>query len=220
MDSGDPNHKHTAICLVRADVSGLESPRHATEAQRHALRLGYVHLYTVRPPADHSDPIGYALGIAAGLGVAALVVYDLATVDNMPSRVCDVCDLETVIPPQTWAASSPDIVDPAHQHPDHPLTVAEAKRTMQQHIACRAVECPRKSSAYSCLVKAGKIVPPVDTPRERAAARGVLFPPLNADLMASGLPDTRTLRDVLDGLAKPDADPPAVAARLASGHHG
>ncbi|MEV2219406.1 hypothetical protein AB0E01_05955 [Nocardia vinacea] len=168
----------------------------------------------MRPPSDDPDPIGYALGLAAGLGANVLVVYDLATVDNMPSRVCDVCDLETVSPPQTWAASLPGVVDPAHQHPDRPLTVAEAQRTMQQHIACRAVECPRKSSAYNCLVRVGKIVPPLNSPRERAAAHRVPFPPLHADLLVSGIPDPQTLLDVLDGLTNLDAEPRAQALRL------
>jgi hypothetical protein len=219
MNSGEPHYKPAAICLVRADVSGVESDRHAIEVKDHAVRQGYVHLYTVRPPADYSDPIGYALGIAVGLGVAAVVVYDLATVDNMPFRVWDVCDLETVSPPQTWAASLPSIVDPAHEHPNQPLTVAEAQRTMQQHIACRAIECPRKSSAYTRLVKAGKVVPPVDTPRQRAAARGVPFSLPDTRIPISEVPDVRTLLNILDGLTNPDADPCAFAAHLTPGHH-
>ncbi|WP_454197026.1 hypothetical protein [Nocardia sp. Marseille-Q1738] len=43
------------------------------------------------------------LGIAAGLNVAAIVVYDLAQVDDRPARVCEDFDLETVCPPVTWA---------------------------------------------------------------------------------------------------------------------
>lgn len=101
MDSGEPNHKPTAICLVRAEISGEAAPRHALEVQRHAARRGYTHLYTVRPRADDRDPVGYALGIAAGLSVDAMVVYDLETVGNTPSRVCETLDLETVCPPAT-----------------------------------------------------------------------------------------------------------------------
>jgi hypothetical protein len=65
--------------------------------------LGYHYVYTVRPPVDTADPIGYALGIAAGLDVAAIVTYDLAHVDNQPARVCEDFDLETVCPATTWA---------------------------------------------------------------------------------------------------------------------
>ena len=118
--------------------------------------------------------------------------------------------LETVSPPQTWAASLPSSIDPVHVHPNHPLTVVEAQRIMQGHVACRAIRCPRKASAYSLLVRAGKIVPPADTPRERAAARKVPFPPLDADPAVSEIPDIETLLAVLDGLANPDGNPHAV----------
>ncbi len=60
-------------------------------------------MYTVRPPRDVTDPVGFVLGIAAGLAVAAIVVYDLTCVDDLPARVCDAFDLETVCPPITWA---------------------------------------------------------------------------------------------------------------------
>ncbi|MEV6337808.1 hypothetical protein AB0M12_24165 [Nocardia vinacea] len=70
---------------------------------RHAQLLGYEYVYTVRPPRDASDPIGYALGIAAGLDVAALVVFDLAHIDDQPARVCEDFDLETVCSATTWA---------------------------------------------------------------------------------------------------------------------
>lgn len=97
----------TAIGLVRADVSGLDAPRHAVAVERHARSVGLQYVYTVRPPKDHPDPIGYALGIAAGLGVAAIVVYDLAQVDNQPARVCEDFDLETVCTGATWARTAP-----------------------------------------------------------------------------------------------------------------
>ncbi|MBY8862379.1 hypothetical protein K7711_38315 [Nocardia sp. CA2R105] len=96
----------TAIGMVRGEVSGLDAPRHALEVERHATRLGYRYLYTVRPPRDALDPIAYALGIAAGLDAVAVVVYDLAQVDNQPELVCDDFDLETVCPPETWARAA------------------------------------------------------------------------------------------------------------------
>ncbi|WP_454198058.1 hypothetical protein [Nocardia sp. Marseille-Q1738] len=96
-----------AIGLVRGDVSGLHAPRHANEVQRHARTLGYQYVYTVRPPADDRDPVRYALGMAAGLGVEIIVVFDLEHVNNQPALICDEgYDLETVSPQGTWARSA------------------------------------------------------------------------------------------------------------------
>lgn len=92
-----------AIGIMRGDVSGPAAPRHVVAIQRHARALGYQYIYTVRPPQDTPDPIGYTLSIAAGLGVTAIVVYDLACVDSQPTRVCEDFDLETVCPATTWA---------------------------------------------------------------------------------------------------------------------
>ncbi|MCX4097790.1 hypothetical protein [Nocardia sp. alder85J] len=60
----------------------------------------------MRPPIDHADPVGYALGLAAGLDAATIVVFDLSHVDNRPELVCDDFDLVTVCPPQTWARTA------------------------------------------------------------------------------------------------------------------
>lgn len=100
-----------AVGLVRGEVSGLAAPQHAVAVERHARALGLRLVYIVRPPQNTADPVGYALGIAAGLGVMAIVVYDLAHVDNQPARICEDFDLETVCPAQTWArAVEPDTV--------------------------------------------------------------------------------------------------------------
>ncbi|MDN2495955.1 hypothetical protein FHY52_04480 [Nocardia nova] len=204
MDLGERNVKRPiAIGLVRAEVSGLRVQRHTEQIRHHAERLGYVYAYTVRPPADDVDPVGYALGLAAGLGVDAMIVYDLETVGHSPSRVCQWFDLETVSPPATWAASVLSPADAVHAHPEQPLSVASAHRIMQQHLECHAVECARKSSAYSFLVRAGKIAPPIDTPRERAAARGIAFRPRpDSDVPLPDGVDLKTLLDVLVGLAE------------------
>ncbi|WP_330252644.1 hypothetical protein OG874_42445 [Nocardia sp. NBC_00565] len=87
---------------MRGDVSGLAAPRHASAVTKHARLLGYEYVYTVRPSRGTPDPIGYALGIAAGPDVVAIVVFDLAHVDNQPARVCEDFDLETVCPATTW----------------------------------------------------------------------------------------------------------------------
>jgi hypothetical protein len=207
--------KPKAVGLVRPDKSGLAAPKHAIDIRRHAEQLGYSYLCTIRPTEHHPDPIGYALGIAFGVQAAAVVIYDLETVENTPARVCDVCDLETVIPPTTWAAASSGLIDPSHSHPDHPLTVMESHRIMQQHIGCRAVVCRRKASAVDCLVRAGKLVPPVQTPRERAAARGLPFPALDYNAPLTVGPDIHTLLEVLVGLTAPAADAHALGAQLA-----
>ncbi|WP_280240711.1 hypothetical protein [Nocardia abscessus] len=53
------------------------------------------------------DPIDYALGIASGLAVDVIVVFDLGHVDNQPALVCDRgFDLETVSPQGTWVRSA------------------------------------------------------------------------------------------------------------------
>ena len=101
--AGLAQERPKAVGFVRGDVSGLQAPRHASAVQRHACALGYHYVYTLRPPQDVGDAIGYALGIAAGLDVAAIVVYDLDQVDNQPARVCEDFDLETVCPATTWA---------------------------------------------------------------------------------------------------------------------
>lgn len=192
-----PNASHPkAIGIVRAEISGLDASRHAREIRRHAEGLGYRYLYTVRPPGREPDPIGYALAMAVGVGAAAVVVYDLATVGDSPARVCEYCDLETVCPPATWARSLPD---PEHAHPRHPLTVPEARRIMQRHIACSAHCCPLKCAALSCLVRAGKVVPPVSSLRERAALRGIRMEPLPSGPSVAGA-DADTIAQVRDCL--------------------
>ncbi|WP_280382740.1 hypothetical protein [Nocardia wallacei] len=88
---------------MRRDISGLNAPRHALDIEKHAGTLGYQLLYIVRPPTDCDDPVGYALGIAAGLDVEILIVHGLDTLDNSPARVCeDGLDVEVVYPPETW----------------------------------------------------------------------------------------------------------------------
>ncbi|WP_433600998.1 hypothetical protein ACQPXH_04020 [Nocardia sp. CA-135953] len=103
----DKPNKPKAIGLVRNDVSGPHSPRHALDVQRHANTLGYQYVYTLRPPADIDDSITYTLAIVAGLEVQAIVVFDLGHVDCQPALICDAgFDLETVCPQGTWTRSA------------------------------------------------------------------------------------------------------------------
>lgn len=203
----------TAVGLVRVDVSGLRLPEHIRKIRRHAENMGYAYIHTVVPAADVTDPVGYALGRASSSSAAALIVYDLETVGHTPSRVCEMLDLETVSPPATWTVATPRIIEATHSHPELPLTVHSAYRIMQQHLGCRATECRRKAAAYRFLVRVGKIVPPVTSPRERAAARGLAFrPPRHR---CGPLPEgvtLSTLLDVLAGLTDLECDVRASAA--------
>ncbi|WP_280242909.1 hypothetical protein [Nocardia abscessus] len=111
QDSASPPNavgdRPKAIGLVRNDVSGPDAPRHAAAVQRHAHALGYHYVYTMRPPADVDDPIGYALAIASGLAVGVIVVFDLGHVGDRPALVCDAgFDLETFCPQSTWTRSA------------------------------------------------------------------------------------------------------------------
>ncbi|MGY4102467.1 hypothetical protein ACW2Q0_23355 [Nocardia sp. R16R-3T] len=73
---------------------------------------------------------------------------------------------------------------------------------MRQHLSCRVDRCVWKAAAYYTLVAAGRLAPQTLTPRERAAARGIDFPPLEAQPLVCGGPPLRTLRDVLDRLSE------------------
>ncbi|MEV6256022.1 hypothetical protein AB0L97_22475 [Nocardia sp. NPDC051911] len=96
-----------SLGFIRNDLSGIHAPRHAAEVWRHALGLGHHYVYTVRPPVDVDSPIEYVLGLAAGLGVDVIVVFELGHVDDRPALICDRgFDLETVSPQGTWTRSS------------------------------------------------------------------------------------------------------------------
>ncbi|KZM68492.1 hypothetical protein AWN90_11525 [Nocardia terpenica] len=206
--------KPKAIGLDRPAISGLDSPRRIAEMRCHAESLGYHYLYTVRPPESRDDPVGYALRIARGIHVAAVVVYDLATVDHQPGLVTAFCDLETVEPAETWAAACSASVNPAHRFPDLPLTTGMAHRIMQQHVVCRSTRCQRKAAAVSCLVRAGKLVPPAVSPRQRAAERRLSYPAAEGELRLPENVSIEQLLKILDAFADPEADPWEVAARV------
>ena len=58
------------------------------------------------------------------------------------------------------------------------------------------------------LVHAGKLILPVLTPRERAAARCLPFAALDHEPPSCEPPDMSTLLDILDGLTAADLQPP------------
>ncbi|MEV2218484.1 hypothetical protein AB0E01_01215 [Nocardia vinacea] len=77
-----------------------------------------------------------------------------------------------------------------------------AHEQMRKHRACRIGRCVWKTAAYYTLVDAGRLAPQSLTPRERAAARGIKFPPLDREVNAGGGPTAQTLRDVLNKLTE------------------
>ncbi|WP_280314463.1 hypothetical protein [Nocardia wallacei] len=46
-----------------------------------------------------------------------------------------------------------------HTAPDTPISVQHAHRLMQTHRACSVEDCPRKATAWTVLVEAGRITP-------------------------------------------------------------
>ncbi|WP_280267926.1 hypothetical protein [Nocardia wallacei] len=164
-----------AVGFLRTELAGLDAPRQTTALRRHAEALGYRYLYTVRPPERADDPVGYVLNFVAGMQLSAVIVFDLETVDHSPARICEACDLETVVPPETWArtrSSDPD----SHDFPEGGLSVGEAVRIMQLHRDCVRLNCPRKSTAFGRLVAAGKLTPAATTAEDRARERGLPVP--------------------------------------------
>lgn len=167
-DDGRPR----AVGFMRNNVARLGNSRHIVAMRRHADMLGYRYVYTVGPPDHLDDPIGYLLDVVCGMSVAAVIVFDLEAVDHSPARVCEICDLETVCPPETWARVCMNDAR-AHAFPDYSLSVQEAARVMQQHRECSVLECARKSSALTRLVADGRLTPPAVTAADRAGERGM-----------------------------------------------
>ncbi|WP_433193211.1 hypothetical protein ACQP1G_31305 [Nocardia sp. CA-107356] len=77
-----------------------------------------------------------------------------------------------------------------------------AHQLMRQHRACQVGLCAWKAAAFYTLVAAGRLAPQTLTPRERAAARNIDFPPLEAQPSVYGGPPLRTLVEVLDKLSE------------------
>ncbi|MGV9585503.1 hypothetical protein [Nocardia farcinica] len=53
----------------------------------------------------------------------------------------------------------------AHVAPTLSFNVEQAHEVMRLHVACRAKQCPRKASALSILIEAGRVVPSMSKPR-------------------------------------------------------
>lgn len=200
-----------AIGYIRADISGDRQPHHAHEIRLLARRQGYNLVYVVRLWQNSvPDPMNHVLGIVRSIDATALIVPELAHVDNSPEPVCDICHLITVGPEQFWAktGSRPGDSTPErrrfpdrHSDPGRWLSIADAHRIMQAHKYCRALNCPRKATALTRLVEAGRLVPARLSPRERAAERGIPFPRSEPAGMAT-TESPMVLRRLLDGLGR------------------
>ncbi|WP_157187410.1 hypothetical protein [Nocardia vinacea] len=87
-----------------------------------------------------------------------------------------------------------------------------AHALMRGHRNCRRHRCAWKAAAYYTLMDAGRLVPQTVTPRERAMARGIAFPPLDSEPLAPDGPTLRTLQEVLDKLNELASPVPGVGA--------
>lgn len=88
-----------------------------------------------------------------------------------------------------------------HSEPDTRLRIADAHRIMQSHRACNPLDCPRKAAAITVLAESGRLVPATRSPRERAAARGLHYPPAEPAATSAG-PPIALLRRLLTGLTQ------------------
>lgn len=203
-------HRPRAIGYLRTDLSGHHHIRHTDAIRQLARRQGQTLIYVVRLQHDSApDPTSSALDIVRGIGATTLIVPDLAHVGDLPGPVCEVCDLITVCPEQLWMKTHSDAGDSTpepvwlpedwHSAPDSRLALGEAHRTMQAHRACNPLDCPRKAAAFTRLAEAGKLVPATHSPRQRAAARGIPYPPAEPTL-ARPSPPLDILRRLLTGL--------------------
>ncbi|WP_327109796.1 hypothetical protein OHB12_18180 [Nocardia sp. NBC_01730] len=87
-----------------------------------------------------------------------------------------------------------------------------AHEQMRVHRSCRVERCVWKAAAYHTLVSAGRLTPQTVSPRERAAARGVQFPPLDEPGRADWSLVAHTLQEVLKRLSEL-ATPPESCRR-------
>lgn len=207
-ESPEP-HCPRALGYLRTDLSHNQT-QHSEAIRRLARRQGHTLIYIVRlGPDSVPDPIGHVLEIIRATATTTLLVPDLAHLENHPGRVCDTCDLITVCPEQLWlkggthtreSTTGPTwLPEDWHSEPHARLRIAAAHRIMQIHRPCNPLDCPRKAAALALLVETGKLVPATRSPRERAAARGLAYPPSEPATTNSG-PPVSVLERLLAGL--------------------
>ncbi|MFF0499116.1 hypothetical protein ACFYU5_22125 [Nocardia aobensis] len=103
-----------AVGLVRTELSRIDTAAHALDIQCYAERLGYEWTFAIRPPQGTRDPVGYTLGIAAGMEAAAIIVVDMTHVDHRTDIGTAGFDLLTMTPPRLWRA---DALEPVAVQP-------------------------------------------------------------------------------------------------------
>ncbi|WP_280435981.1 hypothetical protein [Nocardia carnea] len=203
------SHSPRALGYLRTDLS-LNQTHHAEDIRILARRQGHTLIYIVRlGPDSVPDPIGHVLEIIRATATSTLIVPDLGHLENHPGRVCDTCDLITVCPEQLWMKVGTNTRDAKrepiwlpevwHSEPNTGLRIADAHRIMQAHRACNPLNCPRKAAAFALLAETGRLVPATRSPRERAAARGLPYPPAEPTTTSSG-PSLPILERLLAGL--------------------
>ncbi len=84
-----------------------------------------------------------------------------------------------------------------------------AHEQMRVHRGCRIERCAWKAAAYHTLVSAGRLAPQAMSPRERAAAHGARFPPLDEPGHTVPGPPAHTLHEVLARLSELTTAPDA-----------
>lgn len=200
-----------ALGYLRTDLWSNQT-HHAEAIRILARRQGYTLIYIVRMGPDSvPDPIGHVLEIVRATATTTLIIPDLGHLENHPGRVCDTCDLITVCPEQLWMKAGANTLDMArdpiwlpevwHSEPDTRLRVADAHRIMQAHRSCNPLNCPRKAAAFALLAETGRLVPATRSPRERAAARGLPYPPAEPATVSTGQ-SLAVLERLLAGLTR------------------
>lgn len=101
-----PAFRPKAVGLVRTELSGIDTAAHALDIQCYADHLGYEWTFSIRPPQGARDPVGYTLGIAAGMEAAAIIVVDMTHVDHRTDIGTAGFDLLTMTPPRLWRAGA------------------------------------------------------------------------------------------------------------------
>ncbi|MBB5911716.1 hypothetical protein BJY24_000583 [Nocardia transvalensis] len=97
-----PTIRPRAIAYVNSALPGW--PENESLVCQHALKLGYtiarlVIFYAVMVEV----PVTRLLETVRAHGAVVVVVPDLGHLGGDPARVCEVCDVETVCPPATYA---------------------------------------------------------------------------------------------------------------------
>ncbi|RDI53896.1 hypothetical protein [Nocardia mexicana] len=90
--------------------------------------------------------------IAALVILSAIVWFAPDTLPPAPTLTHPAPE-EPAMDTSVWPVGWP------HEAPDRPMSVSDARHSMQRHRDCYREDCPRKRAAYQTLVDAGHIKP-------------------------------------------------------------